>query len=510
MRRRAEDGRGAQRDVEAEVEQIGDPEAAPSLPSAALAAHAAAGVRGRAAPSARGVGAGRDIWRLSWPVMLSQVLVTVVGLVDIAMVGRIGPKAQAAVGYASQFFNLAQSALFAIGFACVALMARAIGARDPERARRALAGSLVLALAVAFGFAGAILAAPRTVLGWMSAAPDVIDLAVPYLRLVMLGSLLLAVALTLESGLRANRDTRTPMLVVFVVTAVKIGLNALLIFGTFGFPRLELVGAGIATVASQAVGVALFCGIVLRQPRGSPLALRRGDLAGARALVPELVRISIPGVAERLVMNLALLSYFGVLGQFGTIAVAAYTVGVRILAFSWIPGTAYAQAVATLVGQALGAGDRARATRAGWRAAALALQTSVVLGLACALAREPLARLFTDDADTIATLGPFMLCLAIAQPFLQLHFTLGGAHRGAGDTWTPLVAAFVGNWVFRVPLSIFAAQLASAGLVAVWAVLILDHVARAAWLLVSFRRGRWQDAGARRGARRHAARAGAG
>ena len=490
--------REEQHEVEDEVEDLGDVEAAPTLPAAALAAHAAAGVRPAATRAAARAGTGREIWRLSWPVMLSQVLVTAVGLVDIAMVGRIGPQAQAAVGYAGQFFNLAQAALFAIGFACVALMARAIGAGDRARARSALAGSLVLAFVVALAFAGVILAAPRTVLGWLSASPDVIELALPYLRLVMLGSLLLSVAITLESALRANRDTKTPMRVAAVVTAVKLGLNALLIFGALGFPRLELVGAGVATVASQLTGVLLFCAVILRQPRSSPLALRRGDLARARPLLPELVRISVPGVAERLVMNVAMLSYFGVLGQYGTAAVAAYTVGVRILAFSWIPGTAYAQAVATLIGQSLGAGDRAGATRSGWRAAQLALATSVVLGLACALAREPLARLFTSDAATIAALGPFMLCLAIAQPFLQVHFTLGGAHRGAGDTWTPLVAAFVGNWVFRVPLSFFAAEVASAGLVAVWAVLILDHVARAAWLFVSFRRGKWQDGGRRR------------
>jgi putative MATE family efflux protein len=491
--------REAQHEVEVEVEELGDPEAGPALPATALVAHAAAGVRPTPAETAAArSGTTRDIWRLSWPVMLSQALVTVVQLVDIAMVGRIGPQAQAAVGYAGQFFNLAQAALFAIGFACVALMARAIGAGNPARARSALAGSLVLAVLVALAFAAGILAAPRVVLRWLSASPDVIQLALPYLRLVMLGSLLLAVAITLESALRANRDTKTPMRIAVVVTAVKLGLNVLLIFGAFGFPRLELVGAGLATVASQVVGVALLCTVVLRQPKSSPLALRRGDLAAARPLLPELARIAVPGVAERLVMNVALLSYFGVLGQFGTAAVAAYTVGVRVLAFSWIPGTAYAQAVATLIGQALGAGDRAGATRAGWRAASLALATSVVLGLLCAFAREPLARLFTDDAATIAALLPFMLCLAIAQPFLQVHFTLGGAHRGAGDTWTPLVAAFVGNWVFRVPLSFFAAEVASAGLVAVWAVLILDHVARAAWLFVSFRRGRWQDGGRRR------------
>ena len=485
-------------EVEEEVEELGDPEAGPSLPSATLAAAAAAGRNAERAAAVPRTGAGREIWRLAWPVMLSQVLVTVVGLVDIAMVGRVGPKAQAAVGYASQFFALAQSALFAIGFACVAVMARAIGARDVARARAGLAGSLVLGIGVAVAFTAVILAAPRTVLAWLSASPDVIDLAVPYLQLVMLGSVLMAVALTLESALRANRDTQTPMRVAAVVTAVKLGLNGVLIFGAFGFPRLELVGAGLATVASQIVAVLLLWGVFARKPRSSPLALSRADLGAARKLLPELFRIAAPGVAERLVMNLALLSYFSVLGGYGTIAVAAYTIGVRVLAFSWIPGTAYAQAVATLVGQHLGAGDREAATRAGWRAAKLALSTSVVLGLVCAFAREPLARLFTDDAETVATLGPFMLCLAIAQPFLQLHFTLGGIHRGAGDTWTPLVAAFVGNWVFRVPFAFFASEIAEGGLVLVWAVLILDHVARAAWLLVSFQRGKWQDGGRRR------------
>lgn len=497
--------------VEDEVEELGDPEGGPSLPSATIAAAAAAGRNAELAATAtaerntelaaaaKRPGTSLEIWRLAWPMMLSQVLVTLVGLVDIAMVGRIGPQAQAAVGYASQFFALAQSALLAIGFACVAVMARAIGARELARARSALAGSLVLAIAVAVSFASVILAAPRRVLGGLSATPEVIELAVPYLRLVMLGSLLMAVALTLESALRANRDTRTPMRVAAVVTAVKVGLNGVLIFGAFGLPKLGLVGAGLATVASQIVAVALFAGVVARQPRTSPLAIGRADLAGARKLLPELFWISVPGVAERLIMNLALLSYFSVLGEYGTAAVAAYTIGVRVLAFSWIPGTAYAQAVATLIGQSLGTGDRAGATKLGWRAAYLALATAVVLGLVCALAREPLARFFTSDPATIAALGPFMLCLAIAQPFLQLHFTLGGAHRGAGDTWTPLVAAFVGNWIFRVPFAFFAREIAGWGLVAVWAVLILDHVARAAWLLVSFRRGKWQTAGMRRG-----------
>jgi len=422
--------------------------------------------------------------------MLAQVLVSTVGLVDIAMVGRLGPDAVAAVGYASQFFNLAQAVLFAIGTACVALMARAIGAGDRPGARVALAGSLIVALATALLFLAIILAAPRWYLRGLGAAPAVIDEAIPYLFLILLSTVFLAVSITLESALRADRNTRLPMLIAVVVTAAKIGLNAVLIFGGLGVPKLGLVGAGLATVAAQALGLAVYVSILATSKRDSPLALETRDFRAARGALREVVRIALPGVGERLAMNLALLAYFRVLSVYGTVAIAAYTVGVRILAFSWIPGTGFGVAASTLVGQALGAGRREEAMQAGWRATRMAIGIAVPLGALCALAREPLGRLFTDDPAIIRALGPFLLCLALSQPFLQAHFALGGAHRGAGDTWTPFIAATVGNWLLRTPIAFLLAFVLRTDVIWVWYALTIDHLARAIWLAWSFRRGR--------------------
>ena len=385
----------------------------------------------------REAGGYREIWTLSWPVMLAQALVSSVQLVDIAMVGRLGPDAVAAVGYASQFFQLAQAVLFAIGTSCVALMARAIGAGDRPGARVALAASLIVALAASLLFLAIILAAPRWTLRSLGAEPAVIEQAVPYLILILLSTIFLAVSITLESALRADRNTRLPMLIAGVVTAVKIGLNAVLIFGGLGLPRLGLVGAGIATIASQALGMALYAGVLATSKRDSPLALEPRDFRAAPSALRQVVRIALPGVGERLAMNVALLAYFRVLSIYGTVAIAAYTVGVRILAFSWIPGTGFGVAAATLVGQALGAGRREEAIAAGWRATRMAIGTAVLLGALCALAREPLGRLFTDDPATIQALGPFLLCLALSQPFLQAHFALGGA-TGRGRHLDPV------------------------------------------------------------------------
>ncbi|MFQ5418222.1 MAG: MATE family efflux transporter, partial [Myxococcota bacterium] len=451
--------------AEGEIEAIEAVEVSPALPSATLAA-GAIGQEVRAPAAVRG--SYREIWTLSWPVMLAQVLANAVSLIDIAMVGRLGPEAVAAVGYATQFFFLSQSLLFAIGFSCVALMARAIGAGDPARARGALAASMGVAVAAALVIMAVVLAAPEALLRALGAEEAVVALTVPYLELMLGSSVMLAVSMTIESGLRADRNTRLPMQIAVVVTAVKIAGNVALIFGVAGFPRLGLVGAGLATVASQGGGIAIFAAATARARPGSPVALRRSDFATARTLMGDVLRISLPSIGERLAMNLALLAYFRILADFGTTAIAAYTVGIRVLSFSWIPGIGFGTAAATLVGQALGAGKPSAARAVGWRATRAAVSIALGLGTICAVARTPLAEMFTRDPATIAALGPFLLCLALSQPFLQAHFALGGAHRGAGDTLTPFIAATLGNWALRVPLAYLAAEVLHAELVWVW------------------------------------------
>jgi Na+-driven multidrug efflux pump len=167
---------------------------------------------------------------------------------------------------------------------------------------------------------------------------------------------------------------------------------------------------------------------------------------------------------------------------------------VRVLSFSWIPGMGFSTASATLVGQALGAGDVREARRAGWRSARLCLIASGVLGLFFLLAREPLARFFVPNSpEVVDAMQPFMLMLALAQPFLALHFTLGGALRGAGDTVTPLWAAILGNWAFRVPLAYLFGMVLGLDVFWVWLTIIFDHSARAAWMAWAFWRGRWQQ-----------------
>ena len=493
--------------AEAELADPGDPEASAPMPASALTDFAARGANRRmgfresgheVGGTARPQALTREIIALAWPVMGSQVLLNLTSLFDRMMIGRLAEAGSAAVplaavGYASQLFFLIHSTLIAVGLACVALMARAIGAGDPIRARQSFAAALQVSALLTLFYAGVIYFGSGPIFGLLGAEPAVQMIAIPYLNLTLVAALLLSVSLMIESAMRADRDARTPMNIAIVVTAVKLGLNALLIFGLGGLPRLELVGAGWATLISQAVGLGLFTAVLARTRRQAPTGIRIGDLFRVHATAREVVRISLPSVIERIVLNFGLLSYFWILSRwYGTVAVAAYTVGIAILSFSWIPGTGYAQACATLVGQALGATRPEEAYRTGTRSILLAVATAVPLGFLCAWLRIPLAELFTEDRVVVEALGPFMLTLAVAQPFLQLHFALGGVHRGAGDTMTPMLAAMVGNWAIRIPAAALVAGVFGWPVEWVWAALVLDHVSRSVYLGLSFKSGRWQ------------------
>jgi len=228
----------------------------------------------------------------------------------------------------------------------------------------------------------------------------------------MLGSVLMAVALTLESALRANRDTRTPMLVAIVVTAVKLGLNGVLIFGAFGFRASSWWGGDRDRRPPRSrrwrSSPSCSCASPAAPPRlDAPTGSPHGSCS------PSCSASRCPAWRERLVMNLALLSYFGVLGQYGTVAVAAYTIGVRVLAFSWIPAppTPSRSPPSSPVPRRRRprgrdprglAGGHPRPRHLGGPRPGLRLR------------RDPLSRLFTQDADTIAALGPS--CCASPSP----------------------------------------------------------------------------------------------
>ncbi len=445
---------------------------------------------------------------MALPAVLSGLVLSGVELADLALVGRwLGTDPQAAVGYAARLTNLAQALILAVGMGCVALMARAIGARDRAAAAQALAGAVVLGLGLAGTLCAVILAMPERVLGWLNASPAVSEHAVAYLSWSLPAMLFFSVSHMAESAHRARRDTLTPLAISGAAALLKIALNFALVPAAFvvaGVPfsgaGLAIEGAGLATFIAYGAAMIAY-GIVgwldlglARGVRGSgPLLPRVTAAHRLSAGTRRTARLAWPVVVERVVMSLGLLVFFAFLGLYGSATTTAYAIGGQLLAFSWLPGIGCGIAANTLVGEALGARDREGAWRAARRSMGMGVAVMLAFAVVCAVFRDAISHLFTTDPAVIAELGTFCLVIAVAQPFMGVHFTLAGALRGAGDTLTPMYGATAGNWLVRVPLAWLAAWL-GLPILFVWSALVGDHVLRATWFFLKFRGGAWAKA----------------
>jgi putative MATE family efflux protein len=276
-----------------------------------------------------------------------------------------------------------------------------------------------------------------------------------------------------------------------VVNALNVLGNWVLIFGHLGAPALGVLGSAVATSLAFTVGGGL--AFVLVRHGRLRLRLESRHLRLDGSVIRRVLRIGSPSAAEQLLRQMGYLLYLGFAVRYGTDAVAAYIIGVRILALSFLPGFGFAAAASTLVGQHLGAGNPRRAESAGWMSTWMSVWLMSAAGVLVFLLAEPIARLFVDEPGVVQGAVWFIYMLGAAQPFMAMDFTLGGALRGAGDTRFPLWTMIVAFYGVRLGLSAVVVYVLDLGLAWLWSTLIADYVVRSVLKAWRFRGERWRS-----------------
>jgi putative MATE family efflux protein len=419
-------------------------------------------------------------------------LQSLVGVVDFMFVASLGTQAIAGVGVAVQIQFLSFGLLEAVTTGTVALIAREMGSGRPADAARAM--RTALALAAGLG-ALMMLAIPASdsIVRWMGVEPEVVSLGGRCLRILLGFGVPVSVGATLAMGLRGAGDMRTPLAIGIVTNLVNVVACWTLIFGRLGAPALGAEGSVWASGISFVTGALLLLWLWQRGALVLPAVPWRGH--AAPGLARRLLRVGIPTALERGAFQVGLLLFLRIVADFGTEPISAYLIGVRVLAFCFVPGFGFATAAATLVGQNLGAGQPDEAARSGWRATAGAVGVMSSVGLAIILFAQPLAGSFgAVGPETVRLAVIFIYILGAAQPLMAIEFTLAGALRGAGDTRFPLFALLVGLLVFRLGAAQFLARPIFGTVAAVWSCLLADYAVKAILLSWRFRSGRWKTA----------------
>jgi putative MATE family efflux protein len=433
---------------------------------------------------------GSAVLALAVPMVIEMVMESTFAIVDIFFVGKLGTEAIATVGLTESLITLIYTIAMGLSIGASAVVARRIGAKEPEQAAVAAVQALVLGLAFAVptGILGGVFA--PDLLALMGADESVVATGASYAR-VLLGSNFVVLLLFLVNAIfRGAGNGKIAMHAVGVANLINIALCPTLVFGLGPFPELGVTGAAVATTVARGVGLAyvvarLFLG-------GAGLHVKRQHLALAPAVMRSILRLSSSAAVQVFIGMASWIGLMRTISTFGSAALAGYTIGIRIIVFALLPAVGLGNAAATMVGQSLGAKRAERAEQAVWTAG---LYNVVFLGGVgiCFLALAPkVVTFFTVDPEAFAHAVDCLRVIAIGFPFYAYAIVLGSAFNGAGDTWTPTWVNLLVFWLFEIPLAVGLSTPLGMGPRGVFLAVLLAFSTLAVVCALLFKRGGWK------------------
>ena len=427
-----------------------------------------------------------DVVRLAWPITISMLSFTAMGVADTLFVSRLGTEPLAAVGMAiSTTFLILAFGMGLMGGAKVAV-AQATGREDEAGVLR-LGWQALWVAAVVGGLLAALAPLGPALFAALGAEGAVGEMANSYFLIRVLGSPLTFAVLAYKSWFDGRGDTRTPMVANLLANGLNIAFDPLFIFGWGPIPAMGVGGAAAATVLAVAVA------FLFLSWRGLPRLASADTRRPERALLREIWRLGSPMGVRQLLGVGAWVLLVSVLARVGAIDLAAHVMVIRIVSVSFLPGYAIGEAASVLVGQAVGAGSALAARAATKHAMVLATAVMAVFGVVFVVAPDPLVAVFGVEPE-VAALGSTLLLVAAGfQVFDAIAMVAQGALNGAGDTRFVMVSSVLAAWLLQLPVAVVLAMPMGLGAVGAWIGLTVEIAGLAAISLWRLRGDAWLE-----------------
>jgi len=469
------------------------------------------------------------IFTLAWPILADSLLNALVGLTDTVLSAGIddGGASTDAVGGAVTILWFVQLVVQAIGVGATALISRAVGGHKVGVANAALAQTLLLAAVCGVGVGIAMAAVARPAASIMNLSPEATDGFIAYLHINAIGVPFGSVLFAGIACARGAGDSFRPLIIMLLVNVVNCVLSWLLsgvelksaaVVGGEAVTRwvlhnpspveMGVRGIGWGTCVSYILGCVLMVGLLGRGLGG--IKLRRARLRPHWHTMRRLIRVGVPNFLETLGMwagNMLVILMVGRMGVEHAGFLGSHLLAVRIEAFSYLPGFAFASAAATLVGQCLGAGSPEMASRAVnvcvWSAGLF----MGLMGLLFIGWPTTLVGLMSAQAVHLDLAPPLLFVTGMVQVPFAISIVYRTALRGAGDVRAAMWITWISTYLLRIPMAyIFSGVTISVlgdeipnpspwklGLLGVWIGLCAEIVIRAVMFLIRWRQGRWAN-----------------
>jgi MATE family multidrug resistance protein len=430
----------------------------------------------------------RKTIHLAFPIILGEMAQMSLRLIDTAMVGAVNYKQLAAVALVTSVMNV--PFLFGIGITLSVsqTVSMAHGRGNEQQVGHYLFNGFWLCVAFAL-FISLGLEATKGILFHLGQEPDVARLALPYLRLMGWSVVPMVLFMALKQFTDGLQLTRTGMLLSLVGLPLNIFLNWLLIFGHWGFPRLEITGAGWGTLVTRSITFLILAGIVLKHPAFRKYSLgQRRQWYFSRKTIKELLHIGIPS-SFQISMETGAFAISGILiGTIDAVSLAAHQIALSMASMTFMVSLGLSQAGSIRISHAYGRGDWNSIYRIGKSTLVTALSYGLFCAISFILFRHQLPFLFNDNPEVVSAAAWLLLFAAIFQMSDSTQAVSAGLLRGIKDMKIPTLYIGMAYWVMGIPAGCLLAFGLDMGAAGIWTGLIIGLTLVSLTLSLRFRK----------------------
>ena len=435
----------------------------------------------------------RRLWHLAIPVSIQVMMYSLLGLVDIMMVGRLGETSVAAVGIGNRVFFFNMILIAALGNGMTVLASQFVGAGDKGGLRRTMAQATVISMLITLPFVILYLLFPSPILGMATSDTELLPLATVYLLITAPSILSTALVMPLEAGLRAASDTKAPTRIAFITIMVNVVLNYVFIFGALGIPAMGVAGSALGTTVARLIQpVILIYYIKYHRAFLIPSTTEiRQSLQKSKLW--HYLSISLPIMLQDGLWAFGTVLYGIIFASMGVNELAVMSAITAIEAILMAMFIGFGIGCSIIISQELGASHYQTAWRQSWLVLAIAPLAALTIGIAIVLLRHDLVLLFGDFNDTTRLMASDVMMIAGLGLVLRvINFTgIIGILRSGGDVRATTYINVIGMWVVGLPLTFTAVYFWQWPLVLVFLCCLCEEVTKSVMVIARIVSRKW-------------------
>lgn len=399
---------------------------------------------------------GKTLFYFALPFLGASLLQALYGAVDLYVVGRFeNSAAVSAVSIGSQVMHTLTGIIMGVATGGTVLIGRYIGGKEEKKAALTVGNITLLFLALAVVVTPLLVLAVRPIVNVMQTPVEAVEDAVDYLKICGYGVPFIVGYNAISGIFRGFGDSKTPLLFVIIACIVNIICDFLFV-GSFG---MGAAGAALATILAQAVSFLAALAYLYR--KGLPVPFSRKDIVPDRTIITKILAVGLPIAVQDALVNVSFLVITVIMNTLGLVASAAVGVAERLLSFAFLVPSSFAQAVAAMVAQNIGAGRKDR----GWSTLKYGVGFSLIFGIAAfALSNlfpELLSSIFSKDAEVIRASGQYIRSYSIDCMLVSFIFCVNSYFSSYGKAMYSFVHSMIATFAVRIPLTYLFSKIAS-------------------------------------------------